>query len=140
MSRISLQPLRLAGFAAGLLIATTGVSQAQQMGKAAWDFTPRATSLSAQFDFQGRMTETAAAMGALQQYVTNYNSSSTSIGNLNEINQILSEGSSGYLDTNSLQDSNGSQDSAADTDVKIDNSLSVVRRREPGTPPQPAVR
>lgn len=140
MSKISLQPLRLAGFAAGLLIASTGISQAQQMGKGAWDFTPRATSMSAQFDFQGRMTETAAAMGALQQYVTNYNSSSTSIGNLNEINQILSEGSSGYLDTNSLQDSTGNQASAADTDVEIDNSLSVVKRREPGTPPRPAVR
>lgn len=142
MPNISTRSLRLAGYAVFLALAGTAGAQAQQMGKGAWDFTPRASSMSAQFDFQQRMTETAAGMGALHQYVTNYNSSSTSVGNLNEINQILSEGASGYLDTNSNQDSNGNQGSDADTDVTVDNSLTknVVKRREPGTPPRPAVR
>jgi len=113
------------------LISTTAIlgfaeaASAQQMGRTPWSFSARAPSLAAQFYFQREESAAQRAMGVLDQYVTNYNSSSTSVGNLNEITQILSGGSTGSLSTDSVQDSTGDQGSAADTGVTSTNTTTV---------------
>ena len=82
------------------------------------------------FDFQQRLqasstASAAAELGALTQYATTYSSNSTSIANLNQVNQTLSGGSSGSLGT-TAQDSIGNQGSSAQTDTKIDNEADVL--------------
>src|SRR5216683_106192 len=52
-------------------------------------------------------------------------SNSTSIGNLNQVNQTLSGGSSGSIGT-TAQDSLGNQGSSAQTDTKIGNKVNVL--------------
>lgn len=108
-------------------------AQAQQMGNQPWGFNPRNRSLAAQFQFQDKLvngnghgSSNSDGLAALNQYVTTYNSSSTSIGNLNEVTQILSGGSTGTVGQSTDQWSQGSQGSSASTDVQIDNSVEIT--------------
>jgi hypothetical protein len=98
------------------------------MGKRPWAPSQRNRSMAAQFQHAERQAERnggggSGAQGALEQYVNNYtyNSSSTSIGNLNEISQILSDGSTGTVQQTTDQDSQGNQGSAANTQVAVDS-------------------
>ena len=121
---------RLAMFAAltGLLVAAQPASS-QQIGRDGYDFPARNPSLAAQFTFQQRVANrnaagaNAAGLGALNQFVTTYSSTSTSVGNMNTITQILSEGSSGSVGLSTDQESNGNQGSEAVADIAIDHSI-----------------
>ncbi len=117
-----------------VLIALASAAQpaaAQQMGRDGYNFPARTPSMSAQFDFQERLqssssaASTAAGMGALNQYVTQYNSSSTAIANMNQVNQTISGGSSATATLATDQTSTGSQDASASTKVKVDNSVLI---------------
>lgn len=94
------------------LIASSG-AQAQQIGKAGWEPSARSNSLAAQFQFQKKQNKAAAGMDALTQYVTNYNSSSTSIGNYTEVIQTLGDNASGTVNQSATQDSSGTQDASS---------------------------
>ncbi len=107
-----------------VVLATASQSAgAQQMGREGYNFPARAPSMAAQFEFQQNMQQssTAAGMGALNQYITQYNSSSTAIANMNQVNQTVSGGSTATV--NSDQDSTGNQDASASTRTTIDNSI-----------------
>lgn len=118
-----------------LLAATVGVivaaqpAAAQLMGRNGYSFPVRNPSLAAQFQFQrqnngaGGTASTAAGLGALNQFVTTYSSNSTSIGNMNTVNQVLSEGSQGTVGQTTDQQSTGDQGSQADTEATVDNSI-----------------
>lgn len=111
--RPALLPVLGFGILAVTLLASPG-TQAQQIGKAGWEPSARSNSLSAQFQFQRKQNKAAAGMDALTQYVTNYNSSSTSIGNYTEVIQTLGDGASGTVNQSAQQDSTGTQTSASD--------------------------
>lgn len=112
-------------------ISFIGPAQAEPMGREGWNFASRNRTTYSQYQFlrHGSGTGTAGGgngLGTLNQYVTNYNSSSTAIGNYSEINQILGDGAQGYLTFNNKQKSTGSQTSDADTQVSIDNSKAIA--------------
>ena len=128
----------LCGTICGLFLADAGATalhlpapfsvqtaEAQQMGKQPWKSAQRNRSLAAQFQHSDRQLRESNGMGALQQFVETYdytyNSTSTSIGNLNEISQILSGGSTGEVQQTTDQDSQGNQGSAANTEVAVDS-------------------
>ncbi|WP_366653560.1 hypothetical protein [Fodinicurvata sp. EGI_FJ10296] len=103
-------------------------AEAQQMGKRPWAPSQRNRSMAAQFQHAERQAERnggggSGAQGALEQYVNNYtyNSSSTSVGNLNEITQNLSDGSVGTVHQTTDQLSDGNQGSAANTEVAVNS-------------------
>lgn len=109
-----------------ILAAASQPTAAQQMGREGYNFPARSPSMAAQFEFQQNMQQsssgsTAAGMGALNQYITQYNSSSTAIANMNQVNQTVSGGSTATV--NSDQDSRGNQDASASTRTTIDNSI-----------------
>ena len=107
-----------------------GVSRAaaQNIQNQPWGFGARNRSMAAQYQYQDRILQNGSSggsdggLGALQQYVTTYNSSSTAIGNMTEVNQNLSGGSTGSV--GSTQDSQGSQGADAATDVTQTNTNS----------------
>lgn len=111
------------------LVATAQPAGAQQMGRDGYNFPARNPSLAAQFQFQRRLAQqqaqssSAAGLSALNQYVTTYSSNSTSIGNMNTVNQTLSGGSSGSVGQSTDQQSTGNQGSDAKTRTTIDNSI-----------------
>lgn len=112
-------------------VSFIGSAQAEPMGREGWNFASRNRTTYSQYQFlrQGNGTGTAGGgngLGTLNQYVTNYNSSSTAIGNYSEINQILGDGAEAYLTLNNKQKSNGSQTSDADNQISIDNSTAVA--------------
>ena len=122
--------LSLAAFAA--LAISMQPAAAQQMGRDGYNFPVRSNSMAAQFDFQARMqaegnsATSAGGMGALNQYVTQYTTNSTAIANMNQVNQTTTGGSTSNLSTATDQASTGSQDSAATSKVKVDNSLTKI--------------
>ena len=118
----------LSGLLAGLLFAAQPAA-AQQMGRDGYSFPARSASLAAQFDFQRRQANSTAAassaagLAALNQYVTTYSSTSTSVGNMVTVNQNLADGSTGTVSTATDQTSDGDQGSSSTADVAIDNSI-----------------
>jgi hypothetical protein len=119
-------PLRVTSFAMAAAVATAVAlpAAAQQIGKRGWEPSPRARSLSSQYQFQKQFYGSSdGGMGALTQYVTNYNSSSTSIGNYTEVLQTLGEGATGTVSQNATQDSSGTQDSVSDTHDNATSNL-----------------
>lgn len=115
------------GAAVGCIFAVEAAS-AQQMGRNGYSFPTRNPSLAAQFQFQRQNGDavagsSAAGLGALNQFVTTYSSNSTSIGNMNTVNQNLSEGSQGTVGQTTDQQSTGNQGSQADTQATVDNSI-----------------
>jgi len=115
----------LLALVAGSLFAAE-IAQAQQMGRQPYGGAPRNASMATQLEMQQRNVRaaerSAAAMSSLQYIVTTYNSSSTAIGNLNEVTQILSGGSTGSVGQSTDQASTGNQGSEAVTDVLVDNT------------------
>jgi hypothetical protein len=116
---------------AGLLVAAQSAS-AQQMGRGGYNFPVRNPSLAAQFQFQRRLQQqqqsnAASGLSALNQYInthsTTYSSNSTSIGNMNTVNQTLSGGSQGSVGQSTDQQSTGNQGSDAKTRTTVDNSI-----------------
>lgn len=131
--------LTLAGaVVATLCIAAVMPANAQQMGRDGWSFGGRNKSMAAQFEFTQRMQQSGASDGiaAFQQFVTTYNSSSTSIGNMNQINQNLSGGSSGTVSNGANQASHGNQGSSASTQTTVDNSVQQHNTDASTTPDQ----
>lgn len=118
----------IAATALPLTLLAADLAQAQQMGNDGWRWS-RNKSMAAQFQAMENNGGSASSsgLGALHQYTTNYTSTSNSIGNLNEITQILSGGSKGYVDQNTDQHSDGNQGSDANTDVSQNNSVSNVQ-------------
>ncbi|WP_142850104.1 hypothetical protein [Telmatospirillum sp. J64-1] len=101
-------------------------SFAQPMGTESYSFPARNPSFAAQVELTRRNGGGGAGgVGTLNQYVTNYNSNSTSIGNMTEITQILEGGSSAWLDYNNSQNSHGNQGSSANTSTTVNNSQTV---------------
>jgi hypothetical protein len=105
--------------------AVTGAALAQQIGKTGWDTSPRSNSLASQFQFQKKHSSSSGGMDALTQYVTNYNSSSTSIGNYTEVVQNLGDGATGTVTQSATQDSSGTQDSVSDTHDNATSNTNV---------------
>ena len=134
MLKIKLAPLALV---VGLVLAAQSAA-AQQIGRQGYNFPARNPSLAAQFQFQERMAGDAASaaggLGALNQFVTTYNTSSTSIGNMVTVTQTLSEGSTGYVDQLVDQESTGNQGSEATSDIVIDES--IVSETSTNEPPK----
>jgi len=134
MLKIKLAPLALV---VGLVLAAQSAA-AQQIGRQGYNFPARNPSLAAQFQFQERMAGDAASaaggLGALNQFVTTYNTSSTSIGNMVTVTQTLSEGSTGYVDQLVDQESTGNQGSEATSDIVIDES--IVSETSANEPPE----
>jgi hypothetical protein len=93
-----------------------GAAVAQQIGKNGWEASPRSNSLASQFQFQKKHGGggSGGGMDALTQYVTNYNSSSTSIGNYTEVVQNLGDGATGTVTQSATQDSSATQDAVSD--------------------------
>jgi hypothetical protein len=118
----------------GQLGKAVGISSAsaQQMGTSPYNHPARNRSFAAQMQMQQKMLNgansgaSAGGLGALNQWVTNYNSSSTSVGNLNDITMILGDGSSGSVNQNAHQDSTGSQSSSASTTVDIQTEITEI--------------
>ena len=120
--------LKYASTVIALSVVTFGsmiqTAAAQQMGRDGYRFPARNPSMAAQFQFQRSATSsTDAGLGALTQYSTVYNSSSTAIANMNSVTQNLSGGSNGTVATTGDQDSAGDQGATATTDVAVDNSV-----------------
>lgn len=113
------------------LSLSAGAAGAQQLGREGYSFPSRSPSMAAQFDFQRRMQDSATSgasassgsMGALQQYVTQYTSNSTSIANMNQVNQTVTGGSTANLNQATDQASTGNQDAQATTKTTVDNSI-----------------
>jgi len=116
------------GFLAAMPAAIVAPASAQQISRDGYQHPTRNKAFAAQVQVQERMIGKAGSsgMGALHQYVTNYNSSSTSVGNLNEINMILGDGASGSVANNAGQDNNGSHSSNASTDVDISTQITEL--------------
>ncbi|WP_366653973.1 hypothetical protein [Fodinicurvata sp. EGI_FJ10296] len=114
-------------------ILSVQTAEAQQMGKSPWSPGPRNRSLAAQFDHAEKLAE-ANRPGSFEQYVYNhtYSSTSNSVGNLSEINQILSGGSTGTVDQGTDQTSSGDQDSTGTTDVVIDSQTTSTASENGG--------
>jgi hypothetical protein len=114
-------------------ILSVQTAEAQQMGKNPWSPGPRNRSLAAQFDHAEKLSE-ANRPGSFEQYVYNhtYSSTSNSIGNLSEINQILSGGSSGSVGQTTDQTSDGNQGSSGTTDVVIDSQTTSTTSENGG--------
>lgn len=134
--------LVLSATVVGLLAAVQPAS-AQQMGRSGYNFPSSDPSLAAQFEFQRNQANSAAAssaagLAALNQYVTNYNSSSTSIGNMNNVTQTLSGGSNGSVGQSTDQASNGNQGSSASTDTSLSNQISNALTPPASSQQQPA--
>ncbi|MEQ8393540.1 hypothetical protein [Thalassobaculum sp.] len=113
-----------------LLVAGNGVAEAQQMGHQPYR-SDRTPSLAAQFQFSERMQrlQNEGNEGLIQQFVTTYTSNSTSIGNLNEITQNLSDGSTGTISSNGDQTSPGSQTAGSTTQTDINNLNQTAQAR-----------
>ncbi|MGE0669236.1 MAG: hypothetical protein AB7O49_22010 [Sphingomonadales bacterium] len=127
-------------------IAAAGAASAQQIGREGWSPQARSQSLASQFQFQKKHGGgSGGGMDALTQYVTNYNSSSTSIGNYTEVIQNLGDGATGTVTQSATQDSSGTQDSVSNThDNQTSNTNVSAAGKGKGdrnavvTPTQPA--
>lgn len=126
-----------------VLIALASAAQpaaAQQMGRDGYAFPARSPSMAAQFQFQERQSSSSASssagsLGALTQYVTQYNSSSTAIANMSQVNQTVSGGSTATSTLAADQTSAGNQDSAASTRTTVDNSITRILTNSNNTQP-----
>lgn len=125
MSKYQSGPLIGAAMATAILAALPGTAAAQQMGRDPYQPGARNPSIAAQLEMQRRLNAGQSdSVAAFQQYVTTYNSSSTSIGNMNSVTQNVGDGASATVGQNTEQNSEGSQDSSASTDT--DQSTNVT--------------
>lgn len=122
------------GFLASASAAIVAPASAQQISRDAYSHPARNKSFAAQVQVQERMLDQAASsgMGALHQYVTNYTTSSTSVGNLNEINMILGDGANGTVTNNGSQDNSGDSTSDAQMDVDVSTQITELLQGNQG--------
>lgn len=106
--------------AAGMLAALAGEAAADPMGRDPYGFPARSGSVAVQLQMLKKNGSSSSgsgsgsgSAGAVSQYVTNYNTTSTSVGNWNEITQILDNGAQGYIGNSASQTSSGSQGSTS---------------------------
>jgi hypothetical protein len=104
--------LRHALLAAVMALALVPEAQAQLVGNDGWSYQAANRSFHAQGQLLRRQysatgASSASSAGSMAAY------SSTTIGNLNQISQILGDGANGSLDTNSSQTNTGSQTSTS---------------------------
>ena len=117
--------------ATGMLAGLAGEVSAEPMGREAYSFPSRSGAVTAQLQMlkktQGSSSSSggsAGGAGSVTQYVTNYNTTSTSVGNWNEITQILDNGAQGYIGNNANQTSSGNQGSTSTSGMTTVNSSS----------------
>lgn len=117
----------LAGFSASAIFLVAGPAVAQMMGNGPYSFPARSNSFAAQAQITQKLNSNGGAssgMDALSQYV--YNSSSTAIGNYNSV--TVGDNSSVKVDSD--QNSKGSQDADASTEIKT----KTVNNNAPANP------
>jgi hypothetical protein len=93
-------------------------AEAQQMGRDPWTFPQSTRGFSAQAQLMRKQQSASGESGGSgsgNAYVTNnlYSNTSTSIGNLNEISQVLGEGATALITQNTSQDNLGNTKSSA---------------------------
>jgi len=115
--------------AAGVLAGLAVEASADPLGREPYSFPARSGAVSAQLQMLKKNQSSSSAYGAggaggITQYVTNYTTNSTSVGNWNEITQILDNGAKGYIGNNADQVSSGNQDSTSKSGVTTVNSSS----------------
>lgn len=102
----------------GLLAVLAGEAAADPLGREPYGFPARSGSVAVQLQMlkknaSGSSASSGGGSGAVSQYVTNYNTTSTSVGNWNEITQVLDNGAQGYIGNNAGQTSSGNQGSTS---------------------------
>lgn len=120
MTRYHFGAFAIALGAFAMLTALPEIAAAQQMGKEGYNPSAgRNPSIAAQLRLQDQIQRRSgsAGLGALEQFVTNYNSSSTSIGNMNTVTQNVGDGATASVGQSTDQQSDGDQGSSATTDV-----------------------
>ena len=107
--------LKIVSLSTAAFCLIAGPAVAQMMGNGPYSFPARSNSFAAQAQITQKLNSNGGAssgMDAISQYV--YNSSSTAIGNYNSV----TVGDHSSVAVESDQDSKGSQDAAATTDIK----------------------
>lgn len=109
-----------------LVTAAPDPASAQQMGRDPYHPGARNPSIAAQLEMQRRLNDGQSdSVAAFQQYVTSYNSSSTSIGNMNSVTQNVGDGASASVGQNTDQTATGNQGADASTDVSQTNNVNT---------------
>ncbi|MBI5165564.1 MAG: hypothetical protein HY985_16880 [Magnetospirillum sp.] len=115
-----------------LALADAGPALAQQMGRDPWAFPTRDHSFSAQSQMvrrQQQATQSSTSGGSAgDAFVTYEVNTSTSIGNLNEISQILGDGANGTVVNDAGQTNTGNTSSTADSSTNT-NTNTTTRHR-----------
>lgn len=96
--------------AAVLLTVAAPHAQAQLVGNDGWSYSAANRSFHAQGQILHRQQAAAAASAGAGSAIIN---SSTTVGNIDQISQILAAGATGNVNTNTSQSSSGSQSSNA---------------------------
>ncbi|MCR6630755.1 MAG: hypothetical protein NVV74_12290 [Magnetospirillum sp.] len=105
--------MKYAFIATALLLAVAAPhAQAQLVGNDGWSYQSANRSFHAQGQLLRKQMSATAASSAGSAGATVVNNSTT-IGNYEQISQILSEGATANLNTNSSQSTSGSQSSTA---------------------------
>ncbi len=121
----------LAGLSASAIFLVAGPAAAQMMGNGPYSFPARSNSFAAQAQITQKLNSNGGAssgMDALSQYV--YNSSSTAIGNYNSV--TVGDNSSVKVDSD--QNSKGSQDADASTEIKTTTVNNSAHANSPSNP------
>lgn len=109
-----------------LVTAAPDPAAAQQMGRDPYHPGARNPSIAAQLEMQRRLNDGQSdSVAAFQQYVTSYNSSSTSIGNMNSVTQNVGDGASASVGQNTDQNATGDQGADASTDLSQTNNVNT---------------
>ena len=114
--------------ASGLLALLAGEAAADPLGREPYGFPARSGSVAVQLQMLKKNqsgssgSASGSGAGAVSQYVTNYNTTSTSVGNWNEITQVLDNGAQGYIGNSAGQTSSGNQGSTSTSGLTTINA------------------
>lgn len=106
----------------GLVAVSAAEAVADPLGRDPYGFPARSGSVAVQLQMLKKNAASSSSSGGggagtVNQYVTNntstYSTTSTSVGNWNEITQILDNGAQGYVGNHADQGNTGDQGSAA---------------------------
>jgi hypothetical protein len=100
--------------AAALLAAWAADAAADPMGREPYAFPARSASAAVQLQMLKKnagasQSGSTAGAGSVTQYVSSYTTNSNSVGNWNEITQVLDHGAQGYVGNSAGQTSSGDQ-------------------------------
>lgn len=117
----------------GLLAVLAGEAAADPLGREPYGFPARSGSVAVQLQMLKKNSGSSSSSGgggsgAMSQYVTNYTTNSTSVGNWNEITQILDNGSQGYVGNNAGQTSSGNQGSTSTSGLTTVTATATQRQ------------